>query len=71
VLEIRPRWLMHGHLHRSYQRQVDLGYGPIDVTGLDCDGESGNWAILDITSMRWLRFQRRPIGKALRGLVSR
>jgi hypothetical protein len=72
VLAVRPRWLMHGHLHLSYQRQVDLGRGPIEVTGLDCDGaESGNWAILDITSMRWLRFQGRPISNTLRSLVSR
>jgi len=72
VLAVRPRWLMHGHLHLSYQRQVDLGRGPIEVTGLDCDGaESGNWAIVDITSMRWLRFQGRPISNALRSLVSR
>jgi hypothetical protein len=72
VLAVRPRWLMHGHLHLSYQRQVDLGYGPVDVTGLDCDGaQSGNWAILDIASMRWRRFQRRSVGQALRSLVSR
>jgi hypothetical protein len=31
---------MHGHLHLSYQRQVDLGGGPIEVTGLDCDGDA-------------------------------
>jgi Calcineurin-like phosphoesterase len=61
VLAVRPRWLMHGHLHLSYRRRVDLGGGPIDVTGLDCDGaKSGNWGILDVTTMRWLRFQRRP-----------
>ena len=71
VLAVQPRWLMHGHLHMSYQRQVDLGHGPINVTGLDCDGASGNWAVLDITSMRWLRFQGRPISNALRSLVSR
>jgi hypothetical protein len=72
VRAVRPRWLMHGHLHLSYQRQADLGTGPVEVTGLDCDGaENGNWAILDATSMRWLRFQGRPIGNALRSLVSR
>jgi hypothetical protein len=71
VLAVRPRWLMHGHLHLSYQRQVDLGSGTIEVTGLDCDGaESGNWAILDVTSMRWLRFQGRPISNALRSVMS-
>jgi len=72
VLAVRPRWLMHGHLHLSYQRQVDLGGGPIEVTGLDCDGaDSGNWAILNVADMRWLRFQGRPISNALRSLVSR
>jgi hypothetical protein len=72
VLAVRPRWLMHGHLHLSYQRQVDLGAGPIQVTGLDCDGaDHGNWAVLDVTSMRWLHFAGRPISNVLRGLVSR
>jgi hypothetical protein len=72
VLAVRPRWLMHGHLHLSYHREVDVGGGPIEVTGLDCDGaESGNWAILDAATMRWLRFQGRPISNALRSLVSR
>jgi Calcineurin-like phosphoesterase len=72
VLAVRPHWLMHGHLHLGYQRRVDLGGGPIEVTGLDCDGaDSGNWAILDVTSMRWLRFAGRPIRNALRSLASR
>jgi Calcineurin-like phosphoesterase len=72
VLAVRPRWLMHGHLHLSYQRRVDLGGGPIEVTGLDCDGaDTGNWGILDVTDMRWLRWQGRPISNALRSLVSR
>jgi hypothetical protein len=72
VVAVQPRWLMHGHLHLSYQRRADLGYGPIKVTGLDSDGApSGDWAILDITSMRWLRFAGRPISNALRSLVSR
>jgi hypothetical protein len=53
VLAVRPRWLMHGHLHTEYQRKVDLGAGPVEITGLDCDGaEHGNWAILDVASMR-------------------
>jgi hypothetical protein len=70
VLAVRPRWLMHGHLHLSYQRRVDLGGGPVEITGLDCDGaESGNWAILDLASMRWLHIQGRPISNAVRGLV--
>jgi hypothetical protein len=69
VLAVRPSWLMHGHLHIGYQRRVDLGGGPVEITGLDCDGaDHGNWAILDTTSMRWLRFQGKPISNAIRSL---
>jgi len=67
VLAVQPRWLMHGHLHIGYQRKVDLGAGPVEITGLDCDGaEHSNWAILDVTSMRWLRFQGKPITSLMR-----
>jgi hypothetical protein len=70
VLAVRPRWLMHGHLHIAYQRRVDLGCGPLEVTGLDCDGaESGNWASLDVARMRWLHWSGRPISNALRSLA--
>ncbi|HWB35685.1 MAG TPA: metallophosphoesterase [Rugosimonospora sp.] len=34
---VRPRWIWHGHYHRKYQQQVEWGYGPVTVTGLDCD----------------------------------
>jgi Calcineurin-like phosphoesterase len=72
VVAVRPRYLMHGHLHIGYQRRVDLGYGPVDVTGLDCDGaESFNWAILDVVSMRWLHFSGQPVRNTLRGLADR
>jgi hypothetical protein len=54
VSAVRPGWLMHGHLHRAYQRVTDLGYGPVEVTGLDMAGGDGpNWAILDVKLMRW------------------
>lgn len=46
---------MHGHLHMAYQRVCDLGYGPVEVTGLDCDeGKGPNWLLLDVKTMRWL-----------------
>lgn len=55
---VRPRWLMHGHLHRSYQRRVDMGWGHVEVTGFARDGVlHGNWGILDTARMRWVRFQ--------------
>jgi hypothetical protein len=54
VTAVRPRWLVHGHLHRAYQRICDLGYGPVEVTGLDCDGGQGrNFAVLDVRLMQW------------------
>jgi len=69
---VRPRWLMHGHLHIDYQRRVDLGGGPLEIAGLDRDGAPrGNWAILDVASMRWLRVQGKPISNAIRGLTDR
>ena len=60
AVRVRPGWLMHGHLHRAYQRTVDIGAGPMEITGLDCDGsDRGNWAILDVVGMRWTRSQGR------------
>lgn len=51
---VQPRYLVHGHLHMAYQRTCDLGYGPVEVTGLDCDGGAGpNFAVLDTEQMEW------------------
>jgi hypothetical protein len=70
VLATRPGWLMHGHLHLDYQRRVDLGGGPLEITGLDRDGaDHGNWATLEVASMRWLHFQGKPVSNAIRGLT--
>lgn len=52
---VQPGHLMHGHLHRAYQRTCDFGYGPVGVTGLDSDGTDGNWAVLDVKQMTWAR----------------
>jgi Calcineurin-like phosphoesterase len=51
---VQPSWIMHGHLHMAYQRTCDFGYGPVEVTGLDCAGGKGpNWAVLDAETMTW------------------
>ena len=55
---VRPAHLMHGHLHRAYQRACNFGYGPVQVTGLSADGKMANFAALDVTSMEWAL--RRP-----------
>lgn len=53
VNAVRPRHLIHGHLHMLYQRTTEFGYGPCEVTGLHCDGEDGNYIPLDIDTMTW------------------
>ena len=65
---VMPTYLMHGHLHRAYQRTCDFGYGPVKVTGLDADNRLRNFAALDLTSMQWdvrggwfSRFRRDPV----------
>ena len=50
---VQPSRIMHGHLHRAYQRSCDFGYGPVQVTGLDADGRLRNFAVLDVADMRW------------------
>jgi Calcineurin-like phosphoesterase len=53
VNAVRPAHLMHGHLHRAYQRECDFGYGPVQVTGLGTDGVMRNFAVLDVAAMEW------------------
>jgi Calcineurin-like phosphoesterase len=50
---VQPSQIVHGHLHMGYQRRADFGYGPVDVTGLNCDGEPYNWLLLDTRTMTW------------------
>ena len=50
---VQPSYVMHGHLHRAYQRDCDFGYGPVQVTGLAADGRLRNFAVLDVAAMRW------------------
>lgn len=46
----QPAVVWHGHYHQAYRRTVDFGYGPVTVTGLDCDGTTlaGNVAVVDL-----------------------
>ena len=53
VNAVRPAHLMHGHLHRAYQRGCDFGYGPVQVTGLAADGSLRNFAVLDAEFVTW------------------
>lgn len=44
VNAVRPSHVFHGHYHVNYRQEVDYGYGPVKVTGLNCD-ESGTESI--------------------------
>jgi Calcineurin-like phosphoesterase len=57
---VRPSHLMHGHLHRAYQRACDFGYGPVQVTGLAADGSLRNFAVLDVESITF-KLRRRGL----------
>ena len=57
---VRPAYLMHGHLHRAYQRTCNFGYGPVHVTGLAADGSLRNFAVLDVQSLTW-KLRRRGL----------
>jgi hypothetical protein len=37
---VRPGQIWQGHYHRRYDVGADLGYGPVHVHGLHCDGGS-------------------------------
>jgi hypothetical protein len=50
---VQPTYVIHGHLHRAYQRNCDFGYGPVQVTGLDSDSRLRNFATLDVVAMTW------------------
>lgn len=50
---LQPRYWMHGHYHRNYQRTQDMGWGPVRVTGFNMDGTDSNWAVLDTRTMEW------------------
>lgn len=37
VTKVKPSTIFHGHYHRQYNTQADLGYGPVSVFGLSYD----------------------------------
>jgi hypothetical protein len=47
---VRARSIWHGHFHRRYTATADLGYGPVAVHGMDCDGSTldGNVQVLGL-----------------------
>lgn len=53
VDQVQPRYLMHGHLHMAYRRELPFNHGLCEVTGLDMDGSRHNALILDVNTMEW------------------
>ena len=53
VDEVRPASIWHGHYHLRYDWAGDLGYGPVQVHGMDCDGEpfDRNMQIIDLRTL--------------------
>jgi hypothetical protein len=48
---VRPTHLIHGHYHLEHDTTVHLPHGPVVVTGLDMDGVSSNFRVLDVRTM--------------------
>lgn len=53
---VQPKMLWHGHYHTAYRQNVDLGYGPLTVTGLDCDETTvtGNVQVVSLADVQAL-----------------
>lgn len=53
IESVRPSVIWHGHYHVKYQTVTDLGFGPVVVNGLDCDGTSlaANVAVVDVADL--------------------
>ena len=46
---VTPSLVVHGHYHSAYGTTFDAPWGPVEISGLDCDGTAGNMALLDCT----------------------
>lgn len=51
--QVQPSVVWHGHYHVQHRTVADLGYGPVVVNGLDCDGSSlaANVAVVDVKDL--------------------
>lgn len=52
--DVQPNWWLHGHHHLFHATKVDLGWGDVQVIGLNCDGVlNGNSVICDVKKMEF------------------
>ncbi len=50
---IKPSHLFHGHLHLAKMQTCYRPWGEVDITALDCDGNSYNWMIFNTKTLEW------------------
>lgn len=50
---VQPSVIWHGHYHVAYRQLADLGFGPVVVNGLDCDGSrlEANVRVVDVADL--------------------
>ncbi len=51
--EVEPSWLIHGHLHLAHTSRKHTDWGDVEIIGLGCDGQPGNWGTLRLEDMKW------------------
>jgi hypothetical protein len=50
---VQAEHLFHGHHHQAYQATVRLAHGPVEVSGLDMNGDDGNGGVLNARTATW------------------
>lgn len=50
--EVKPSHWWHGHYHQHKRHDIEMGHGSVRVTGLSLDGTPGNWAIVNVKTMK-------------------
>jgi hypothetical protein len=53
VCHAEPSHLFHGHMHLAHRGTFGYPHGKVQVAGLGCDGQQGNWEIYDTELMAW------------------
>jgi Calcineurin-like phosphoesterase len=50
---VKPSYVFHGHYHCSQDRTIHAVWGKCRFVTLGCDGQQGNWGILNASTMEW------------------
>lgn len=49
---VKPSHWWHGHYHQYKRHDIEMSHGSVRVTGLSLDGTPGNWAIVNVKTMK-------------------